>query len=51
LARRLSGAVVLVDHSAEDLPALHRRIQRHDDRLVMIGWQLLPGLMRPVRAL
>jgi hypothetical protein len=40
--------VVLVDHAAEDLAALHRRVQRYDDRLVMIGWSLLPGLVRPV---
>ena len=29
--------VVLVDLAAEDLPALDRRVQRHDGRLVMIG--------------
>jgi hypothetical protein len=34
--------VVLVDHAAEDLPALHRRVQQYDGRLVMIGWPLLP---------
>jgi hypothetical protein len=47
--RRLSlcGPVVLVDH-AEHLPALHRRVQRYDGRLVMIGWLLVPGLVRPV---
>jgi hypothetical protein len=38
--------VVLVDHAAEDLPALHRRVQRHDDRPVLIRRPLLPGLMR-----
>jgi hypothetical protein len=48
LAIRLRSAVVLVDHSAEDLPALHKPVQRHDGRLVMIGWPLLPGLVRPV---
>ena len=39
---RLRGLVVLVDHAAEYPPALHRRVQRHDDHLVMIGWPLLP---------
>ena len=48
LVTRLRGPVVLVDHAAEYPPALHRRIQRHDDHLVMIGWPLLPGLMRPM---
>jgi hypothetical protein len=41
--------VVLIDHAAEDLPALHRSAYRHDDRPVMIGWPLLPGLVRPDR--
>ena len=45
---RLRGPVVLIDHAAEYLPALHRRGKRHDDRLVMIGWPLLPGLVRTV---
>jgi hypothetical protein len=44
----LCGPVVLVDHAAEHLPALHRRVMRYDDRVVMIGWPLLPGLVRPV---
>ena len=45
----LRGPVVPVDHAAEHPPALHQRGQRHDDYLVMIGWQLLlPGLVRPV---
>ena len=35
----LRGPVVLVDHSAKYLPALHRRVKPHDDRLVMIGWR------------
>src|SRR4029077_10865473 len=48
---RLRGAVVLVDHAADDLPALHRRGNRHDDWLVVIGWPLLPGLVRPVPAI
>jgi hypothetical protein len=39
-----------VDHAAEDPPTLHRRGQRHDDRLVLIGWPLLPGLVWPVPA-
>jgi len=38
--------VVLVDDAAEDLPALDRRFQRHDDRSVLIRRPLLPGLMR-----
>jgi hypothetical protein len=41
--------VVLVDHAAEYLPALYRRANRHDDRLVLIGWPLLPRLVRPVK--
>jgi hypothetical protein len=40
--------VVLVDQAAEYLPALHRHVHRYDDRFVMIGWPLLPGLMRPM---
>jgi hypothetical protein len=47
----LRGAVVLVDHATEDLPALHRRVQRNDGRLVMIGWPLLPGLVPDRRML
>ena len=38
--------MVLVDHAAEDFPALHRRGKRHGDWLVVIGWPLLPGLVR-----
>src|SRR5271165_6932131 len=44
---RLRSPAVLVDHPAEHLPALHRRVQRHD-WLVMIRWPLVPGLVRPV---
>ena len=40
--------MVLVYHAAEHLTAAHRGIKRHDDRLVMIRWPLLPGLVRPV---
>ncbi len=40
--------MVLVDHAAEDFPALHRRGKRHGDWLVVIGWPLLPGLVRPM---
>ena len=40
--------MVLVDHAAKYLSALHRCIQRYDDQPVMIGWPLLPGLMRPM---
>lgn len=43
-----SRSVVLVDHAAEHLAALHRRVQWHDGRLVMIGWPLMPGLVRTV---
>ena len=32
LASRLRSAAVLVDHSAEDLPALHQCVQRNDGR-------------------
>ena len=39
---RLRGPVVLVDHAAEQLTAPHRRVQRHDGLLVMIGWSLMP---------
>jgi hypothetical protein len=46
-ASRSRGAVVLVDHAADYLPALHERVQRNDGRLGMIGWPLLPGLVRP----
>jgi hypothetical protein len=45
---RLRGPVIVVDHAAKHLTALHRRGQRHDDRLVKVGWLLLPGLVRPV---
>ncbi len=44
----LRRPVILVDHAAEDLPALHRPVQGHDDRLVLIRWPLVPGLVRPV---
>ena len=40
--------MVLVDHAAEDFPALHRRGKRHGDWLVVIVWPLLPGLVRPM---
>lgn len=40
--------MVLVDHAAEHPPAQYRRSQGHDDRLVMIGRPLRPGLVRPV---
>ncbi len=40
--------MVLVDHAAEHLPAQYRRSQGHDDRLVVIGRPLLPGLVRQV---
>ena len=45
---RLRGPVVLVDQATEQFPVPHRRVKRHDDRLVMIGWSLLPGLVRPM---
>ena len=47
-ASRLRRPVIFVDHAAEDLPAPHRRVRRDDDLPVMIGWPLLPGLVRPV---
>ena len=40
--------MVLVDHAAEHPPAQYWRVQRHDDAFVVLGWPLLPGLMRPV---
>ena len=43
----LTRPVALVDH-AEYLPALHRRPERHDSWLVVVGWPLIPGLVRPV---
>src|SRR6266516_6201633 len=45
---RSRGPVVLVDHAAEHRAALHRRVQRHDGRLIAVGWPLMPGLVRPV---
>jgi hypothetical protein len=44
----LRGPAVLVDHTAEHFPAPHRRAGRHEDRPVMVGWPLAPGLVRPV---
>lgn len=41
---RLRGAAVLADHAAEDFPVLHRRLQLHDDRFVVIrGPQMIPA--------
>jgi len=40
--------VVLIDHAAEDFPALHLCAERHDDLLVVVGWSLTAGLVRPV---
>jgi hypothetical protein len=40
--------VVLVDHAAEHLAAPHRRVERHDEWLVLAGWPLLPRLVRPM---
>ena len=45
---RSRGPVVLVDHAAEHRAALHRRVERHDDRLIAVGWLLMAGLVRPV---
>jgi hypothetical protein len=45
---RLCGPTVLIDHAAEYLAALNRHVQRYDDQLVMIGWPLIPGLVRTV---
>lgn len=45
---RLRGPVILMDHAAEYLAALHQGVEWHDDRFVMIGWPLLPGPVRPV---
>jgi hypothetical protein len=46
---RLRGPMVLIDHAAY-LPAPPRegRGKRHHDRLVIIGWPLVAGLVRPV---
>ena len=43
-----SPPMVFVDRAAKYLPALHRRVQRYDDRPVMIGRALLPGLVHPM---
>ena len=40
--------MVLVDHATEHFPAPHRRAEWHDNRRIMIGWPLMPGLVRPV---
>src|SRR5262249_17303624 len=42
------SSVVFVDHAAEQLPALYRRLERHDGGLVVIGWPLVPRLVWPV---
>ena len=41
------GSAVLVDHAAEYFAALHRCAERHEDRLVVVGWSLMAGLVRP----
>jgi hypothetical protein len=41
--------VVLVDRSAEQLPAANPAFQGHRNVLVLIGWALLAGLVRAVR--
>jgi hypothetical protein len=48
LSSRSRGSVVFVDHAAEYFAALHRCAERHDDRLVVVGWSLTAGLVRPV---
>jgi hypothetical protein len=50
LVRRpgLRDPVVFVDHATEHLPVPYWRVQRYDDRPVMIRWPLLPGLVRPM---
>jgi hypothetical protein len=40
--------VVLVDHVAEDLPPLNWQVQRSAGLIVIVGWSLLVGLVRPV---
>jgi hypothetical protein len=40
--------VVLIDHTAQHLAAPRRRVKRRYDQLVVIGWPLLAGLVRPV---
>ncbi|MFC4062479.1 hypothetical protein ACFOWE_29615 [Planomonospora corallina] len=39
---------MLVDHPAEHLPAFDPSFQKYDGPLIMIGWLLRAGLMRPV---
>ena len=40
--------MVLVDHPGTLLAASHRGVHRDDDGRVVVGWQLLPPLMRSV---
>jgi hypothetical protein len=40
--------VVLVDHAAKHLAAPRRRAEAHNRWFVMVGWPLVPGLVRPV---
>src|ERR1022692_4887141 len=47
-AESLRGSVVLVNHAAESLPALHGCIERQDDLRVVVGRSLLAGLVRAV---
>jgi hypothetical protein len=45
---QLRRLVVLVDHAAEHLPPPNRRVRRNVDLVVLVGWSLLAGLVRPV---
>lgn len=40
--------MVLVDHAAETLSALDGSVHRDDAGWIVVGWQLLPALMRAV---
>ena len=44
----LTRLVAFIDHTAKHLAVPHQRAERHDGRLIMIGWPLAPGLVRPV---
>lgn len=42
------GAAVFVDHSVQDAVALDRGVEPYDGIGIVVGWALLPALMRTV---
>jgi hypothetical protein len=46
---KLRCTVVLVDHAAEHLPPLYRQVHWRAVLVVVVGWSLLAGLVRPAR--